>query len=72
MVKTLGRAIAEVSALPEATQEEIGRQWLSHLEKLRELRSAIDEGIRSLEAEGGIELNIEDFLKEMHERVDKR
>ena len=40
MVKTLERAFAEVATLPEAAQEEIGRQLLAHLEKLRALRSA--------------------------------
>ena len=44
MVTALERAIAEIAALPDADQEEIGRQLLSHVEKLRALE-ALDEGI---------------------------
>ena len=72
MIKTLERAFAEVAKLPEDAQEEIGRQWLEDLEKLRALRADIEEGIRSLEEEGGSELDIEEFLNEMHQRADKR
>ena len=50
MVKTLEQAIAEVANLPAVDQEQIGRKLLSHVEKLRLLRSDIDEGIRSLDA----------------------
>ena len=54
MVKSLEAALAEVATLPEAAQEQIGRELLAHVEKLRELRADIEEGIRSLETEGGI------------------
>ena len=47
MVKTLERAIAEVSALPEATQEEIGRQWLAYLENFRKLKADLGSGSRT-------------------------
>lgn len=49
MIKTLERAIAEVTALPDADQEQIGRQLLSHVEKLRRLRKELDRGVRSLD-----------------------
>ena len=62
IVKTLGQAIAEASTLPEADQEQIGRQLLSHIEKLRQLRIEIDKGIHSLDAGEGKSLNIEEFL----------
>jgi hypothetical protein len=39
MTKTLERAIEELISLPEADQEQIGRQLLSHVEKLRQLRA---------------------------------
>ena len=68
MVKSLERAFAEAASLPEAAQEEIGRQLLEHLEKLRSLRADIEEGIRSLEQEGGEELDVGQFLDEMHAR----
>jgi Arc/MetJ-type ribon-helix-helix transcriptional regulator len=63
MVKVLEQAIAEVSNLPPADQEQIGRKLLSHVEKLRSLRAEIDKGIRSLDAGEGSELDIEDFIR---------
>ena len=42
MVRTLEIAMAEVSNLPEADQEQIGRRLLSHVEKLRQPRAAHD------------------------------
>ena len=68
MVKTLEIAIAEVSNLPAADQEQIGQQLLSHVEKLRQLRAEIDKGIRSLDAGEGKPLDIEDFLRRQNEK----
>ena len=68
MVKTLEKAIAEVSNLPDADQEQIGLQLLSHVEKLRRLRAEIDKGIRSLDAGEGKPLDVEDFLRRQNER----
>ena len=68
MVRTLEEAIAEVSNLPDADQEQIGQRLLSHVEKLRRLRSEIDKGIRSLDAGEGKPLDIEDFLRQQNER----
>jgi hypothetical protein len=53
MVKALERAIAQIAALPDADQEEIGQQLMSHVEKLRSLRAALDKGIQSLDAGQG-------------------
>jgi hypothetical protein len=63
MVKTLEQAIAQISRLPEADQEQIGRKLLSHVEKLNALRAEIDRGIHSLDANQGSALNLEDFLR---------
>ena len=63
MVKTLEQAIAQLSRLPDADQEQIGRKLLSHVEKLNTLRAEIDKGIRSLDAGKGSALDIEDFLR---------
>jgi len=63
MVKTLEQAIAEVTNLPDADQEQIGRKLLSHVEKLRQLRADIDAGLRSLDAGEGRPLDIEEFLR---------
>ena len=64
MVKTLEQAIAEVTNLPDADQEQIGRKLLSHVEKLRQLRGDIDAGLRSLDAGEGQRLDIEKFLRQ--------
>lgn len=64
MVKTLEQAIAEVTNLPDADQEQIGRKLLSHVEKLRQLRADIDKGIRSLDAGEGRPLDIEGFIRQ--------
>jgi hypothetical protein len=44
MVRTLDIALSKVSNLPGADQEQIGRRLLSHVEKLRHLRTEIDKG----------------------------
>jgi hypothetical protein len=64
MVKTLQQAIAEVAALPDAEQEQIGRRQLSHVDKLRRLREELDKGARSLDAGGGTTFNIEEFIRQ--------
>jgi hypothetical protein len=68
MVKILEQAIAEVSNLNEADQEEIGRKLLSHIEKLRQLRAELDRGIRSLDTGKGAPLDIEEFVREANEK----
>jgi hypothetical protein len=66
MTKVLEQAIAEVERLPEADREKIGRQLLSHVEKLRRLRAELDRGIASLDAGKGQPLDIEDFIAEQN------
>jgi hypothetical protein len=68
MTKIMKEAIDEVSALPESDQETIGRQLLSHVEKLRRLRVEIDRGERSLDAGQGSELDIDAFVAQARER----
>jgi alcohol dehydrogenase class IV len=68
MVKTLEQAIAEVTNLPAADQEQIGRKLLSHVEKLRQLRLDIDQGLRSLDAGEGRPLDIEEFIRQANNR----
>jgi hypothetical protein len=68
MTKMLERAFVEIAALPEADQEQIGRQLLSHVEKLRRLREELDKGVRSLDARQGQPLDIEAFLAEQNAR----
>ena len=68
MTKIIKEAIDEVSALPESDQETIGRQLLSHVEKLRRLRVEIDRGERSLDSGQGRELDIDTFVARARER----
>jgi hypothetical protein len=63
MVKTLEQAIAEIAALPDADQEQIGRQLLSHVEKLRSLREELDKGVRSLDAGKGAAFNVDELIR---------
>jgi Arc/MetJ-type ribon-helix-helix transcriptional regulator len=66
MESKLEQAIAVVQQLPAADQERIGQDLLEHVAKLRWLREAVEEGIRSLDAGEGRELDIEEFLARMH------
>ena len=68
MVKTLQQAIAEVSSLPDADQEQIGRKLLSHVEKLRQLRAEIDKGIHSLDSGEGREVDLESLIRQKNEK----
>ena len=64
MVRTLEQAIAKISRLPDADQEEIGRKLLAHVERLNALRAEMDKGIRSLDAGEGRPLDVETFLRQ--------
>jgi hypothetical protein len=66
--KILETAMMEVASLPEADQEKIGQELLTHVEKLRSLRAEIDKGIRSLDAGKGKKLNIEDVIRRARAR----
>ena len=68
MAKTLEQAIAQISRLPDADQERIGRRLLSLVERLKSLRSEVDKGLSSLDAREGRALNVEDFLREKNSR----
>jgi hypothetical protein len=68
MVGTLEQAIAQISRLPDADQEQIGRKLLAHVEKLKALRIEIDKGIQSLDEGKGRALDMEDFLRDKNSR----
>jgi hypothetical protein len=68
MVRTLEQAIAQISRLPDADQEQIGRKLLTHIEKLKALRIEIDKGIQSLDEGKGRALDMEDFLRDKNSR----
>lgn len=63
MVKTLENAIAEIALLSEPDQEQIGRQLLSHVEKLRRLREELDKAAHSLDAGMGSTFDFDEFIR---------
>jgi hypothetical protein len=71
MTKALKEALAEVERLPTADQENIGRQVLHHVEKLRLLRDDIDAGVRSLDAGHGQEIDMNDVISVARHRHEK-
>ncbi len=62
MVKTLELAISKAVALPEAAQEQLGREMLERIGTLAELRAAIEIGVGELDAGKGELLEIEDVI----------
>ena len=68
MVRTLEQAIAQISRLPDADQEQIGRKLLTHVEKLKAIRIEIDKGIQSLDEGKGRALDMEEFLRDKNSR----
>lgn len=68
MTKSLKEAVAVVEQLPEADQENIGRQMLAHVQKLQALRTDIDAGIRSLDAQEGREVDIDEVVADARKR----
>jgi len=71
MSKAFRDAVAEAAALPEAVQEKIGQELHAYVEKLRRLRSDIEQGIRSLDAGAGKTLDIEDVIRRARARDGK-
>jgi hypothetical protein len=72
MVKTFELAIAKAARLPEAAQEQLGRELLERIETLEQLRAEIEIGVRELDAGLGSELDIEDVIRQARqEHADK-
>ena len=66
MVRALELAIEALRNLPAADQERVGRQLLTYIEKLQQLRIEIERGVRVLEAEAGVPLDLDDFLVQLN------
>ncbi len=66
MGKALKLAMTKAAGLPEAAQEQLGRELLERIEMLTQLRADIDVGIRELDAGLGEELDIEEFIEQLH------
>jgi hypothetical protein len=67
MGTALKLAIAKAAELPEAAQEQLGRELLDRIEMLTQLRAEIDVGIRELDAGLGEELDFEKFIEQLHD-----
>ena len=67
MGKALKLAMTKAAGLPEAAQEQLGRELLERIEMLKQLRAEIDVGIRELDAGLGEELGIEEFIERLHD-----
>lgn len=65
MVKTLEFALAKVAELPEATQEQIGRELIERVAMLTNLRSELEIGIAQLDKGEAAELDIEEFITQL-------
>jgi hypothetical protein len=64
MVRTLELAITKASALPEAAQEQLGREILERIEALAAMRDEVELGLRELDAGEGRELDVEDVIRQ--------
>jgi hypothetical protein len=67
MVKTFEVAIEKAAKLPDAAQEQLGREMLERIEALDQLRTEIEVGIRELD--GGLreQLDIEEVIRQARE-----
>jgi hypothetical protein len=65
MVKTLELAMSKAAELPEAAQEQLGRELLVRIDTLSKLRAEIDIGLQQLDEGKGEELDLEDFLRQV-------
>jgi hypothetical protein len=63
MIKVLKDALDQVATLPEADQEQIGRELLEHALKLRALRADLQAAADSLDRGEGRELDMDDVIR---------
>ena len=67
MVKTLELAIRKAASLPEAAQEQLGRELLERIDTIDELRAEIEVGIRELDAGMGKQRDIESVIRQVRD-----
>ena len=66
MGTALKLAMAKAADLPEAAQEQLGRELLERIETLTRLRAEIDVGVKELDAGLGEELDVDGLLDQLH------
>jgi hypothetical protein len=64
MVKTLELAITKAATLPDAAQEQLGRELLERIDALARLRAEVEVGTKELDANMGEALDIEEVIKQ--------
>lgn len=72
MVKTLELAVARAATLPEAAQEQLGRELLARITALAGLRAALAAGIDQLDNGEGEELDIEELIGQIRRENGER
>ncbi len=66
MVKTLEIALSKAAALPEAAQEQLGRELLDRIELLESLRTQIEAGVAELDAGLGEQLDVDELIQQLN------
>lgn len=66
MVKTLEIALSKAAALPEAAQEQLGRELLDRIESLESLRAQIEAGVAELDAGLGEQLDVDELIQQLN------
>jgi hypothetical protein len=66
MGTALKLAMAKAADLPEAAQEQLGRELLERIETLTQLRAEIEVGVKELDAGLGEELDVDGLLDQLH------
>jgi len=64
MVRALELAMTKAADLPEAAQEQLGRELLERIDNLSSLRAEIQIGLDELDAGKGEELDVEELIRE--------
>jgi hypothetical protein len=65
MGTALKLAMEKAADLPEAAQEQLGRELLERIDALIQLRAEVEIGIRELDAGLGEELDIEKLVEQL-------
>jgi hypothetical protein len=68
MTNVLKEALDQVATLPEADQEQIGRELLQHVLKIRALRADLQAGVDSLDRGRGRELDMDGVIRRARAR----
>jgi len=66
VVRSVELAFTALASLPERDQDRMGQQLLTYIDRLLALRAEIDRGVFATGE--GETLDIEDFLRQQHER----